>query len=421
MGMCCQSRKSRKSLNFDPSEQRDTWRLEANKLPPIKSRRRMSEYQYYEFQTADRRLSEKETQELRSYSTRAVITPTSFSNEYSFGSFKGDPNVWMEKYFDGYVYLANWGTHELQLALPAKLLSGETAGLYCGGDGASVRERTGKVILTLRSDEEPGGEWVQGEGLLSSLLPLRVELAQGDLRALYVGWLLNVQNGELDEQEIEPPVPPNLNGLSGPLSNLVDYLRIDQDLLAVASQVSALQPTLPVQRKDMAVWVAQLSAQEKDNLLVQLMTGEELAIGAELRSRFNRSRSQSGPLPGVPRRTVGQLLAAAKAFKGQREREEARQSAEAKAREQRSAALARQKHLDSLVGQESDLWTKVEELVATKLPKSYDLAVQHLMDLRDLAVRKGFEPHFSQRLALLREAHSRKKHTFIKLLQEKGL
>src|SRR6266446_3281213 len=41
----------------------------------------MSEYQYYEFQTADRRLSSKEMQELRSYSTRAVITPTSFSNE----------------------------------------------------------------------------------------------------------------------------------------------------------------------------------------------------------------------------------------------------------------------------------------------------------------------------------------------------
>jgi hypothetical protein len=55
--------------------------------------KRMSEYQYYEFQTADRRLSEKEMQELRSYSTRAVITPTSFSNEYSFGSFKGS-SIW---------------------------------------------------------------------------------------------------------------------------------------------------------------------------------------------------------------------------------------------------------------------------------------------------------------------------------------
>jgi hypothetical protein len=49
----------------------------------------MSEYQYYESQTADRRLSEKEMQDLRAYSTRAVNMLTSFSNEYSFGSFKG--------------------------------------------------------------------------------------------------------------------------------------------------------------------------------------------------------------------------------------------------------------------------------------------------------------------------------------------
>lgn len=381
----------------------------------------MSEYQYYEFQTADRRLSENEMRELRSYSTRAVITPTRFSNEYSFGSFKGNPNAWMEKYFDGFLYLANWGTHELQLALPAKLLSAKSAGLYCGGGGASMREKSGKVILTLCSEEEPGGEWVQGEGILSSLLPLRAELAHGDLRALYVGWLLNVQNGELDEKETEPPVPPNLDDLSGPLSNLVDFLRIDRDLLAVASEASTRQPTLPVQREDMGAWVAQLSAQEKDDLLVRLITGEDPAVGAELRSRFNRSRSQSNPVLELPRRTVRQLLAAAKAFTGQREREEARRAAEAKALQERQAALARQKHLDSLEGEESELWTKVEELVATKLPKSYDLAVQHLVDLRDLAVRKGAETDFSKRLALLREAHSRKRQTFIRRLDEKGL
>ena len=88
----------------------------------------MSEYQYYEFQTADRRLSEKEMRELRAYSTRARITPTSFVNEYSFGNFKGNADAWMEKYFDGFLYLANWGTHVLQLALPVKLLSARRRG-----------------------------------------------------------------------------------------------------------------------------------------------------------------------------------------------------------------------------------------------------------------------------------------------------
>ncbi len=47
----------------------------------------MSEYQYYEFQTIDRPLTAKEIAELRSYSTRARITPTSFVNDYSWGSF----------------------------------------------------------------------------------------------------------------------------------------------------------------------------------------------------------------------------------------------------------------------------------------------------------------------------------------------
>ena len=97
----------------------------------------MSEYQYYEFQTVDRRLNEKEMRELRAYSSRARITPTSFVNEYSFGNFKGDPDTWMEKYFDAFLYVANWGTHELQVRVPARLLAADTARDYCAGTSAS--------------------------------------------------------------------------------------------------------------------------------------------------------------------------------------------------------------------------------------------------------------------------------------------
>ena len=77
----------------------------------------MSEYQYYEFQAIDRPLSQQEMGELRSFSTRARITTTSFINDYSWGNFKGDADAWMEKYFDAHLYLANWGTHVLMLRL----------------------------------------------------------------------------------------------------------------------------------------------------------------------------------------------------------------------------------------------------------------------------------------------------------------
>ena len=66
------------------------------------------------------------------------ITPTSFKNEYSFGDFKGDANRWMEKYFDAYFYLANWGTHELQLRVSSNLLPVETARRYCAGESAPM-------------------------------------------------------------------------------------------------------------------------------------------------------------------------------------------------------------------------------------------------------------------------------------------
>src|SRR5207302_2954857 len=247
----------------------------------------MSEYQYYEFQTIDRRLDEKEMQDLRGYSSRARITPTSFTNEYSFGSFKGNADAWMEKYFDAYLYLANWGTHELQVRVPARLLAAETARDYCAGTSASVREKAGNLIFTFLSNEEGGGEWVEGGDVLSSILPVRNDLISGDLRALYLGWLLCVQEGELDDDSVEPPLPSNLRNLTPALSNLADFLRIDSDLLAVVVEASPSQKLRSADRTAMAAWVASLPASEKDDLLVRMMEGNDPHIGTELRSRFD--------------------------------------------------------------------------------------------------------------------------------------
>src|SRR5258708_19149956 len=85
-------------------------------------RRAMSEYQYYEFLAIDRRLTGKQIEELRAYSTRARITPTTFVNEYSWGNFKGDEDAWVERDFDAFLHLANLGTPLLQLGLPARAL-----------------------------------------------------------------------------------------------------------------------------------------------------------------------------------------------------------------------------------------------------------------------------------------------------------
>ena len=82
----------------------------------------MSEYQYYEFQSVDRPLTQTERQELRAISTRARITASSFTNHYDWGDLKADPALLLERYFDLFLYLANWGSRRFAVRLPAGVL-----------------------------------------------------------------------------------------------------------------------------------------------------------------------------------------------------------------------------------------------------------------------------------------------------------
>jgi hypothetical protein len=75
----------------------------------------MSEYQYYEFLAIDRPLTGAEQEQVRALSTRARITATSFTNEYHWGNFRGDPRRMVERFYDAHLYLANWGTHQIML------------------------------------------------------------------------------------------------------------------------------------------------------------------------------------------------------------------------------------------------------------------------------------------------------------------
>jgi len=378
----------------------------------------MSEYQYYEFQAIDRPLTAKEMGELRSYSTRARITPTSFVNDYSYGSFKGNEDSWMEKYFDAYLYLANWGTHVLKLRLPSRLLDAAMAESYCGGDSAFVHEKAGKIVLSFVSQDEEGGDWVEGEGQLSSMISVRSELARGDLRALYLGWLLRAQNGELADDDMEPPVPPGLGQLSASLESLTEFLRIDGDLLHVAAGASPSIRDTSLDRDAVRAWVGKLPAKEKDELITNLVIDADHAQIAELLQRFLKSRGRNdGAAPTG--RTVGQLLRAAEDYTTERRRIEAEKHAKEKVRREREAAIARGKHLDSLIGREAKLWTEIEGLVVTKQPKNYDQAVKILVDLRDLAAR-GKGGDFGLRIEAFRQSHA-KKPSFIERLRKAGL
>jgi hypothetical protein len=198
----------------------------------------VSEYQYYEFLALDRPLTDKQRDELRSISTRAEITATRFVNEYEWGDLKGDPQKMVERYFDAFLYLANWGTRRLMFRLPRRVLDAETAEQYCHTDTASIIETDSHLILSLYLDRDPDDYWDEPGGQLAAMVQARSELAAGDLRLLYLAWLLALQSGEMDDEDTEPPVPAGLGNLSASLQAIVDFFEIDQDLIDVAADSS---------------------------------------------------------------------------------------------------------------------------------------------------------------------------------------
>lgn len=271
----------------------------------------MSEYQYYEFLAVDRPLTQREMAELRAISTRATITPTRFQNEYNWGDFKGDPVALMERYYDAFIYVANWGSHQFMLRLPRAALDPAVAGRYCAASPAAESHvKDEHVILAFASEDEGGDFDEDAEAWMPALISLRADLAAGDLRALYLGWLGCAQEDLLHDDAVEPPVPPGLDVLSAPLRAFADFMRIDEDLLAVAAARSEPLRATSLTETALARGIRGLSVAEKDSLLLQLARGHSMQAQTDLLRKL-RPPDQRAPALGSDGRTVSELLAAA--------------------------------------------------------------------------------------------------------------
>jgi hypothetical protein len=357
----------------------------------------MSEYQSYEFVALDRRLTAKEMAELRSISTRAEITPTRFWNEYQWGDLKADPAELLARYFDVHLYFANWGTRRLMFRFPATSVDSEALGAYLPGGPVTLTTTGEYVVLDLSSEtEDPEDEWWEQGHLAASLTPLRAELLRGDLRAAYLAWLLAVQEGEVDPTESEPPVPRGLRALSAPLVALVEFLRIDEDLLAVAAESSGEDGD---DASRFRKWVEQLPPREQQRWLLRAADNPDLALGSVLLGAFRRAHPA---VADVQRRTVAGLLARAEELEDARRRAAMRQQEQARA----AAAAAREAQLAALGRRGASAWRELEQLVEAR---SYDEAVRLVVDLREVAERATAMEEFDRRMAEVRQRYARRR------------
>jgi len=375
----------------------------------------MSEYQYYEFAAIDRPLTPQQQAELRSRSTRATITASSFINEYHWGDLKGDPLDWMRRYFDAHVYYANWGSCSLLLRLPRATLEKAVLNAFVlparRSSAFSASATDEHWILDWSEwDEEGSGEYErfwdeESQRWMARLLPLRDELLRGDTRPLYLGWLARLGKGELDDAAMEPPLPAGLRTLSGAQQALVEYLLIDPDWLEAAAEASEPLPASDETAPAIDAW---LDAQTPETLraaLRLLLEGCGAQAEREVRRRFLDWQRSQQPVVAVPTRRRVADIAVLRQGVAQRRLERERQAREA---EEARLRAERQRSLERLANDADAAWADIDRTLQRGSGAAYDQALQSLRALAEALALAGREREFRLGLDRLQQSHGRR-------------
>lgn len=360
----------------------------------------MSEHQVYDFIAVDRPLTAREMKELRAISTRAEITARGFSNEYRWGDLKAEPKKLLARYFDAFQYAANWGTRQVMIRLPADRLAVAALKPYVAARRESLTRSGSYYIFELIHEPLEGYDDVDVMMPHGDLIALRTGLLYGDLRLPYLAWLAGVQSEDADDTAREPPVPAGLNPQSGPLAGLIEFMGIDEALLAAAAEASPAEPGDPAELRR---WLTDLPLAEKDRWLLRATEQPDQPIGLSLLAMFHSATHASAA--GV--RTAGQLLARADAIAAEWERE----AEEEEKREAKRAAAARRKRLQRLADAPDRTWAQLDRLVAAR---KYKEAVPLACDLHD-ALKASRPSEFEEQLAALKQRRPSSPGFFTKL------
>jgi hypothetical protein len=364
----------------------------------------MSEYQRYEFMTCDRPLTRAQLDEVNELSSHIEASSTHALIEYHWGDFKHDPIKVLREFFDGFLYWANWGSPELAFRFPHGILLAELIDEYDFDDFVTFTKYKDYDILDIHFGEMEGpDEWMQYE--LGSLIPIRDELMDGDLRALYIAWLASQyamygyeeDHEEEDYEIIVPAVPPAFGKLTGAQQALAELLQVSEELLLAASRHS-IEMKSSTKKDDFDSWVKLLLADRKNEYLLRLAHNEpglSHLFVRELRE-LNRDKDKVRP-PTGERVTYATLASESKNIKDHREREERER--------ERAEQLQRLQYIHD---HQEQYWFQINQAVEHTVGARYDDAVRDLVELREAANQFNETQEFQERFRTWIQSYKRR-------------
>ena len=375
----------------------------------------MSEYQYYEFYSIDKELTRQERAEIDSFSSRSSTTSRGAVFSYNYGDFKYDVESVLLKYFDFFLYMANWGDRRIMFKFPIEIVNYEKMQQYiCSIDagysdnGIRIFKKSGFVIADISLTDEDIAYWIEDEGIISTdLIGLRQDIIEGDYRALFILWLhsksLELAYDEVDDtSEISKEmIPPNLGNLNLKLERLIDLFNVDIDWIVGASKYSSQSKS---EKIDFLEMVENLPEKIKDDYLVRMMKGEvnlKIKLKKELEEIFGVSiQRKQGKV------SLEEFLKSAKEAKANRI-----------ALDKAEAEKNRIRKLNNLEKNKEKILQEIDSLIERGTGKSYEDALYIILDIKELAIHKNEVEEFKKWIETVKHT-ARKKPAMLKRIQK---
>ncbi|MCH1931459.1 hypothetical protein L9G16_14830 [Shewanella sp. A25] len=372
----------------------------------------MSEYQYYRFESLVQRLDNTQRQALRTVSSRAEISDTSFQVHYHYSDLKAEPYELMLSYFDIGFYYANWGSIDVYIRLPQDSIPDALLNFESYGFTAHANNEYQLLIFSIEERHEYFDD-EQVEEFFDHLTVLRRELIQGNWRLLYFMWLREFEYN--DGVDAIPLLDFDFSYQQFSEHHLafVALFEIPLALCQALKLVLDVHPSHPPKQSRFCVdaWLEALSVDEKDQLL-KMVIEQGSVTRDQLLAKTKKARDKSAD--------VYQYWLNAEVITPYIETatEQYQQAiAEALAMECAIAKEAHEQQLLQLYGLRDKCWMQIQEQANRNSGSGYDQASKDLHQLCEAYQFTGNTQNFDHRLKSF-IAHNASRKALLKRLQD---
>lgn len=336
-----------------------------------------------------RSLSPRQRKEVSNLSSHISVTADSAEVTYHWGDFKHDPQVVLARYFDVFLYEANWGTQRVAFRFDLDTVDVAQLACFAVGDSLEVKQTEDGVFIEVWFEEnwvEPSFSYYDqyedtGDWRLEAFESIYHQIQRGDYRGLFLLWL---KGCELYPDEAKSVgLPKGMAKLEEEHRILADFVGVNERLVKQAAERSRSLPRKRKVEESLDIHLPKLSADQKDDYVRRLISEDAHAVQGALKRELRKLGNHHPPnyLGEVVR--YEELADAAK-------REAQLEAQRAKAEKERR----RKEYLAEIGKREDELLDRVHALVSEKKTKSYEEAVLLLRGLEDLWVSRDDRDHF---------------------------